>query len=58
LEGNHRNEWPAGRFVRSIELPEEFDSDKIAAELKHGVLALRFLKKKKAKSRKVEISVS
>jgi HSP20 family molecular chaperone IbpA len=33
------------------------DSDKIRAELKHGVLALHLPKKEKAKPRQIQVSV-
>lgn len=45
-------------FYRQFELPEEIDSDRIGAELRHGVLTLRLPKKEKAKPRKIEVSVS
>ena len=44
-------------FYRQFELPEAVDSEKIGAELKHGVLTLRLAKKEKAKPRSIEVSV-
>jgi HSP20 family molecular chaperone IbpA len=44
-------------FYRQFELPDEVDTDRIAAELRHGVLTLRLPKKERAKPRKVEVSV-
>lgn len=51
-------EYELLNFYRQFELPDEIDSDKLAAELRHGVLTLRLPKKEKAKPRKVEVSVS
>ncbi len=50
-------EYELLNFFRQFELPEEVDAEKIAAELKHGVLTLRLPKKERAKPRKVEITV-
>jgi HSP20 family molecular chaperone IbpA len=44
-------------FYRQFELPEAVDSDKIRAELKHGVLALHLPKKEKAKPRQIQVTV-
>lgn len=51
-------EYELLNFYRQFELPEEVDSDRIAAELKHGVLTLRLPKKEKARPRKIEVSVA
>jgi HSP20 family protein len=50
-------EYELLNFYRHFELPEEVDSDKIGAELKHGVLTLHLPKKEKAKPRTIEVSV-
>ncbi len=50
-------EYELLHFYRQFELPEAVDSEKIGAELKHGVLTLHLPKKEKAKPRKVEVSV-
>jgi HSP20 family molecular chaperone IbpA len=50
-------EYELLNFYRQFELPEEVDSEKIAAELKHGVLTLHLPKKEKAKPRMVEVRV-
>ncbi|MFO0011244.1 MAG: Hsp20/alpha crystallin family protein [Planctomycetota bacterium] len=51
----HRGERTLGKFARSIRLPKQIDAERIAAELKHGVLHLRLPKVPKATSRQIEI---
>jgi HSP20 family molecular chaperone IbpA len=51
-------EYELLNFYRQFELPEEVDSERIAAELKHGVLTLRLPKKEKAKPRRISVSVA
>jgi len=45
------------RYRRAFTLSKELDSDKVTAELKHGVLKLRIPKAEHAQPRKVEIRV-
>ncbi len=45
-------------FYRQFELPEAVDSERISAELKHGVLTLRLPKKERAKPRRIEVSIA
>ncbi len=45
-------------FLRQFELPDGVESERISAELKHGVLTLRLPKKEQAKPWKIEVNVS
>lgn len=48
-------EYQVGDFQRSFRLIEDFDSDKIEATLKQGVLTLTLPRSEKAKPRKIQI---
>lgn len=49
-------ERPSGRFYRSIELPDDLDSEKAEADLKNGVLTLHVPKSELSRPRKIKIS--
>jgi len=50
----HRRELGHGGFSRIGELPQYVDSDKVTAELRHGVLTITLPKRKEARARRVE----
>ncbi len=52
----HRRERGAGKFMRSIELPESIDISRIDAEYRDGVLLITLPKKELAKPKKIAIS--
>ena len=54
----HRQERGHGSFSRMGELPQYVDSDKVTAELKHGVLTITLPKRKEAKARRIEVKAS
>ena len=56
-KGYHRIERSYGSFVRSFAVPNSFDTDKIAADFKNGVLHVTLPKKETAKPRQVKIEV-
>ena len=60
LEGYsvHRKERSAFRFARSFSLPAKVDSDKVAAELKQGVLTVTLPKAKEAQPRQISVRAS
>src|SRR5918994_777759 len=48
-------EHRAGRFARSVRLPETVDEDAVRADYEHGVLRLTLPKAARAKARRIEI---
>ena len=50
----HR-EYGLTGFFRQFQLPEEIDTTRIAADLKHGVLTLRLPRAERAKPRRIEV---
>ena len=56
-KGYHRIERSYGSFVRSFAVPNSFDTDKIGAGFKNGVLTVTLPKKETAKPRQVKVEV-
>jgi HSP20 family protein len=56
-KGYHRMERNYGHFTRSFAVPNSFDTEKIAASYKNGVLSVTLPKKEAAKPRQVKIEV-
>jgi len=48
-------EFASGEFFRAFQLPADFDTDKIQATLKQGVLTVRLPKSERLKPRRVEV---
>ncbi len=57
-KGYHRIERSYGSFTRSFAVPNTFDTDKIMAGFKNGVLSVTLPKKEAAKPRQVKVQVS
>ena len=51
-------EYELMSFFRQFELSEKIDTEKITAEIKHGVLFLHLPKAAEAKPRKIEVAVA
>lgn len=56
-KGYHRVERSYGNFARSFAVPNSFDTDKINASFKNGVLSVTLPKKEAAKPRQIKIEV-
>jgi HSP20 family protein len=57
-KGYHRIERSYGNFVRSFSVPNSFDTDKINAAYKNGVLTVSLTKKETAKPRQIKIETT
>ena len=56
-KGYHRIERSYGSFQRSFAVPNAFDTEKIGAEFKNGVLTVTLPKKEAAKPRQIKVAV-
>jgi len=56
-KGYHRIERNYGTFARSFAVPNSFDTDKIAATYRNGVLSVSLPKKETAKPRQIKVAV-
>jgi len=58
VAGYHRIERSYGNFTRSFAVPNSFDTEKIAASFKNGVLSVSLPKKEAAKPRQIKIEAT
>ncbi len=56
-KGYHRIERSYGSFLRSFAVPSAFDTEKVGAEFKNGVLTVTLPKKEAAKPRQIKVAV-
>lgn len=53
----HRRERRFGKFSRSLQLPQDLDTEKATAECRNGVLTLHIPRREEAKPRRVKINL-
>lgn len=54
----HRSERAAGRFVRTVELPVEVDSNSVSAQYRNGLLLLTLPRSEAARPRRIAVQES
>jgi len=57
-KGYHRIERSYGHFTRSFAVPSTFDTEKIGASYKNGVLTVTLPKREAAKPKQIKVQVS
>lgn len=57
-KGFHRIERNYGKFVRSFAVPNTFDTEKIGASFKNGVLTVTLPKKEAARPRQIKVEAA
>jgi HSP20 family protein len=51
----HRSERAAGRFMRTVELPDDVDPDKVTAQYRNGLLVITARRAEHARPRRVTV---
>jgi HSP20 family protein len=51
----HRSERAAGRFMRTVELPDDVDPDKVTAQYRNGLLVITAPRAEHARPRRVTV---
>jgi HSP20 family protein len=54
----HRSERAAGRFTRTVELPDEVDPDRVTARYRNGLLVITATRAEHARPRRVTVEAS
>lgn len=57
-EAFHRNERASGKFIKTLDLPMEVNSEKIEAAYKDGLLIITLPKAEKAKPKQIKVQVA
>lgn len=56
-EAFHRSERASGKFVRTVEVPVDVDSDRVQAQYTHGLLRITLPKSEAARPRQIQVAV-
>lgn len=57
-EDYHRSERSAGKFVRTLTLPADIDSEKVEATYQNGLLRIKLPKAESAKPRQINVNMN
>jgi HSP20 family protein len=57
-EAYHRSERSAGRFLRTLELPTDIDSEKVKATYTDGILTVTLPRPEAAKPKRIQVEMA
>jgi HSP20 family protein len=52
-----RTEFSTGKFCRSFTLPDNYDTEKVAADYKNGLLVVTLPRKEETKPKEIEVNI-